>query len=78
MAWESGMFCIPIVRKLLSRRRFEQIMRAWHYIDTSNMTNAEVTSKNAEDPFWTVEPLVTHIAKVSMRCYHCSQHIYQC
>jgi hypothetical protein len=75
MAWDSELFRIPIVCNLMSRTRFEQIMRAWHYTNSANLSQAELRRRNAEDPFWSVEPLVKHISSVCMRCYHCGQHI---
>jgi len=46
MAWENPMFKIPIVCGLMDRNRFEQIMRAWHFLDTSHMTAAEKGARN--------------------------------
>jgi hypothetical protein len=73
MAWENSMFRIPVVCELLSRSRFEQIMRAWHYVDTSRMTAVEKNQLAAADPFWQVTPLADEINRVSKASYNCRQ-----
>jgi hypothetical protein len=75
MAWNSPTFKIPIVSSIMSRTRFEQIMRAWHYINTARIEQAALNRANAADPFWTVEPLMKHVCLVSQRCYNLSQSI---
>jgi len=75
MAWESNMFRIPVVCALMGRNRFEQIMRAWHYVDTSEITAAETVVRNAADPFWRVTPLVDQNSEVCQPSYHCAQSL---
>jgi hypothetical protein len=65
MAWDSPTFRIPIVSSIMSRNRFEQIMRAWHYINTARIERAELSRATAADPFWTVEPLLMHVCCLS-------------
>ena len=69
MAWENAMFRIPIVCALMSRNRFEQIMRAWHFIDTSHMNAAQKGARNSVDPFWQVTPLIKSIIEVCKSSY---------
>jgi len=75
MAWDDPIFRMPIVCDIMNRFRFEQIMRAWHFIDTSTLSRPEVVAKNREDPFWTVEPLVELFTQVSMASFICGQAI---
>jgi hypothetical protein len=75
MAWDSPTFRIPIVSNIMSRTRFEQIMRAWHYINTASIEQAALNRANAADPFWTVEPLVKHVSNVAQRCYNLGQSV---
>jgi hypothetical protein len=64
MAWENKMFRNLVVCALMSRNLFEQIMRAWHYIDTSGMSLAEKAGRNTQDPFWQVTPLFESVQEV--------------
>ena len=75
MAWDDPLFRMPIVCDIIDRTRFEQIMRAWHLIDTSSLSRPEVVEKNREDPFWTVEPLVKLFTEVAMASFICGQAI---
>ena len=69
MAWDDLIFRMPIVCDIMDLFRFEQIMRAWHFIDTSTISRPEVVEKNREDPFWTLEPLVKLFTEVAMALY---------
>jgi hypothetical protein len=69
MAWECPIFSISLIKQIMPRNRFERIMRAWHYLDASNMTTAELHRRNSENPFWTVDELVEKFAAVAMSSY---------
>jgi hypothetical protein len=75
MSWDSPTFRIPMVSCILSRTRFEQIVRAWHYINAARIEQATLHRANATDPFWTVDPFMKHVFLVSQRCYNLCQSI---
>lgn len=75
MAWRHDMFYIPILSHIMSCLRFEQIMRAWHWIDSSTFSEAEVRRMNREDPFWTVQSLIESFTDVSRKSYWPGQTI---
>jgi hypothetical protein len=69
MAWEDPVFQIPLVKSIMKRVRFEQIMKAWHWIDMSSLSDTELKRRNVDNPFWTVDSLIYQFTQVAMSSY---------
>ena len=52
--WSTGPSGSVFIRKIMSKDRFEQILKCWHYRDYSRYTEAEILEGKASDPFWPV------------------------
>ena len=44
-AWGHAMYLVPLVKEIMTRHLFEDIMANWHYIDTSRVSLEEQEKK---------------------------------
>jgi len=52
MPWQrKGKYSSPWVRSVMKEYRFEQILRCWHWTDTSNISDRERKRRNKENSF---------------------------
>jgi len=56
MAW-SIMEGSAKLRGIMSRKRFEQILSAWHYVDFTQLSKPQLDEIKRNDPFWAVSDL---------------------
>jgi len=52
--WQRGQKGDQWVQSVMSRKRFEQILKAWHVEDYSAYTQEEIKAFKEADPFWAV------------------------
>ena len=62
MAW-SIMEGSAKLRGIMSRKRFEQILSAWHYVDFTQLSKPQLDEIKRNDPFWAVSDFVSHIVQ---------------
>lgn len=75
MYWRSSIFQNNFVRNLMTERRFEQIIRFWHYEDTSKVTQAQRAANNRRDGFWTVQEKLTKLNNNFQRYFRLGQDL---
>ena len=46
LAWSKGKYGSPWVRSMMLQSRFEQILKCWHWVDTSKLSQKERAEKN--------------------------------
>ena len=57
--WSRGPSGSVFIRKIMSKDRFEQILKCWHYRNYSAYSEAEIIEGKALDPFWQVSEFCT-------------------
>ena len=73
--WGNGEFASADVKRHMSNRRFEQIMRIFHWIDTVKVPKAEQVINNKKDHFWRVREFIDAITVSFRMHYQCGQKI---
>ena len=53
--WENNWKINLYVRSVMSCKRFEQILKAWHSTDHAKYTAEEIKNLKEVDPFWPVQ-----------------------
>ena len=54
-AWNSGPTGSSFLRSIMSRDRFDQILRCWRFLDYNAYTNEQINQMKLADPFWAVQ-----------------------
>ena len=76
LAWaKSSLFRQDIVCKLMKAYRFEQILKALHYLDTSALSETEKAERKRISSFWQVDGLLFELSKQFRRYYNLGQKI---
>jgi hypothetical protein len=73
MHWQNGIFNQSYVATVMTRNRFDAIMSCWHWVNTAKFTEAERTTKNRQDGFWSVGGLLTILRGLFKQFYRLSQ-----
>jgi hypothetical protein len=63
--WRAGIKGCAHIKRIMTKSRFDKIVRAWHYTDQTIYSAATLKGLKAADPFWPVKDFVT---KLSRRC----------
>ena len=72
--WDrNSKFFSPYITNVMSRHRFEAILRNLHWLNTASFTNAEKLAKKKADNFWSVASLLTTLAGLFQRYWMCGQ-----
>ena len=75
-AWSSDVAVgHPYLRSAMQFRRFKQILRSWHWVDTSIYSAEERKQMNKESPFWAVEEFVSKLSDRFAECYFPGQFL---
>ena len=53
--WSPGPTGSSYLRSIMSRDRFDQILRCWRFLDYNAFTNDQINQMKIADPFWAVE-----------------------
>jgi hypothetical protein len=56
-------------------KRFEDILRNLHWIDSSGLAEAEITTRNRNDCFWSVSSLESLLSDRFQSHYSCGQYL---
>lgn len=67
MAWSQSNFFNSFVARGMSRNRFQQILSAWHLVNTSVYNETE---RNLENPFWSVQTFLDVLSKKYKEFYN--------
>jgi len=59
----------------MTKFRFELILKALHWEDTSKLSAEERYAKNNADPFWQVSTFTDQLSENFQKCYDCGQRI---
>ena len=54
MAWSTGPEGSQVLRRIMSRERFDSILHYWRFLDISLYSNEELNELKKADPFWAV------------------------
>jgi len=73
--WGAGVFASEYIKKHMSLRRFEQILRAFHWIDTTKITKTSQNVNNKKDHFWRIRGFVDLITTSSKAHFQCGQKV---
>lgn len=74
MYWSDRFVGQVYVKGIMTRNRFDAIVKNWHIVDTSVFTVPECKQKSGENCFWSVQPLVDEL-KINFIKYY---KMYQC
>ena len=75
-AWSfSKRYGNEFVKSMLSRSRFEAILRCLHYMNTAEFTPAEKKQMKKKDPFYSVKPFLDRLAQNFLQWYNPDQKI---
>ena len=74
MAWDS-IHGSDFVKRIMSFRRFRDILECWHWYNAENMRLAERAAKNKEDPFSSIEPFLEMLSNNFTGAFTCGQKI---
>ena len=72
MYWQQDDYGQPLPRKLMSARRFEQIMANWHWVVVAENYRAQAKK---EDPFYLVKGFVERLSEISQNYWKLGQFI---
>jgi hypothetical protein len=76
MYWSRNMkYNSKYIGNIMSRERFCMLLKCFHYVDTSSLTQYERASKNKSNPFWTVESFTIKLAANYRKYYQCDELI---
>ena len=53
--WQHGIRGCEYIKRIMSRDRFYQLVRAWHYEKQDHMSEDELKALRKNDPFWAVK-----------------------
>lgn len=71
MPWQKkGKYSNPWVRSVMKEYRFEQILKCWHWTDTSLLSEKERKLKNKQHCFWTVSLFLEMLAENCLKWYN--------
>ena len=73
--WGSGVFSSEYVKKRMTNKRFEQILRAFHWVDTARVSKAQQALNNKKDHFWRIREFADQITLSFRTHYQCDQKI---
>lgn len=77
LMWDdtSGKFASKFVKSLMTRTRFEDLLRCLHWKDSSQYSVDQIKQMNGEDSFWRVSELTNMLATRFQQFYVCDQYI---
>ena len=73
--WGSGVFASEYVKRRMTHKRFEQILRAFHWVDTAQISKVQQTLNNKKDHFWRIREFADQITVNFRTHYQCDQKI---
>lgn len=74
-AFNDSEFGCTFIKRLMTLRRFEQILRAWHWKDMSKVTQEQRAEFKEANPFWAVDEFCSKMSGVCQSLYTCSQYV---
>lgn len=60
--WQHGIKGCEYIKRVMTRERFQQIVRAWHYEVQSGFSELELKALRKEDLFWAVKRFTTELS----------------
>ena len=73
IAWESSSFGNQFIKELMTKDRFNQIIRCWRYENYENTTSSQRKAFRAASPFWGLKSLAVIVAASFKNMYHPGQ-----
>ena len=74
-AWGDNGLGIPLVKNLITKARFNQILRAWRYEDESGLTGEQINRNVKQSPFWYVKGFVDSLRDRFQKMYKLGQNV---
>jgi hypothetical protein len=62
MYWSDSLLSSPWVQQMMSYTRFRELLRCWHWDDTSLLDKETIKAKKKVDPFFTVKPFLKRLS----------------
>ena len=73
IAWENSSHGNQFIKELMTKDRFNQIIRCWRYENYANTTSDQRKAFRAASPFWGLKSLVVLVAASFKNMYHPGQ-----
>ena len=73
--WDENGLGIPFIKSIMSKRRFNQILRAWRYNDESGLTADQIKNYVKDSPFWYVKSFVDTLREKFRAMYMLGQKV---
>ena len=73
--WDGDGLGVPFIKNLMTKSRFNQILRAWRYEDESGLTNEQINRNVKEDPFWYVTRFIEELQTNFQEMYTLAQKV---
>lgn len=71
MPWmKTGKYSSPWIRSMMYEHRFEQLLRAWHWTDTSELSQKEREDRNKDNCFWSVQGFLDTLSDNFLEWYN--------
>ena len=61
--WQHGIKGCEYIKRIMSRDRFQQICRAWHYEKQDQFTQDELKALRKKDPFWAIKSFCNELSE---------------
>jgi len=74
-AWRTDKYGSEWVRSMMLESRFTQILRCWHWTDTSKLSEKERAEKNKVNSFWTVQGFLDQLSDNFLHWYDPYQQV---
>lgn len=75
MAFDDQTFGCRFLTDTMSKKRFDQLLKAWHFENLGRMSTEEVQNFKKNNPFWAVKRLASSLSLKYMSCYQCGQRL---
>ena len=75
MHWDDSKFQSPWVSNMMAKTRFEELLRIWHWTDTTQMTKEEYIAEKNRDPFFTIKSFCDKLSSKFSHWYNLGQRI---
>jgi len=73
--WGENGLGIPLIKSIMTKARFNQILRAWRYEDESGLTAEQIALNVKESPFWYVKNFVEALRNKFQAMYTLGQKV---
>ena len=73
--WDQGIYGNEYIQNVMTYRRFNDLLRAWHYEDVTSLSKEELRDLKTADPFWAVRGFIDDSSAIYEQAYNTSRHV---